>query len=34
VLRGDDESLDVKEQAMCLSYVFDLGLAVQYAPQP
>jgi hypothetical protein len=34
VLRGDDESLDVKDLAMCLSYVFDLGLSVEYAPQP
>ena len=27
VLRGDDESLDVKTQAMCLSYVTDISLA-------
>ena len=30
VLRGDDESLDVKGLAMCLSYVFDLRLTVEY----
>jgi hypothetical protein len=32
VLRGDDEELEVKERAMCLSYVFDLGLTVEYTP--
>jgi hypothetical protein len=30
VMRGDDESLDVKGQAMCLSYVIDLSLEVEY----
>jgi hypothetical protein len=29
VLRGNDESLDVNGLGMCLSYVFDLGLAVE-----
>jgi hypothetical protein len=33
VLRGDDESLDVRDQSMCLSYVFDLGLAVELTSQ-
>jgi hypothetical protein len=28
VLRGEDESLDVKGQAMCLSYVVDASVAV------
>ena len=32
VLRGDDETLDVRGQAMCLSYVADLGLSLEYAP--
>jgi hypothetical protein len=30
VLRGDDESPDIRAQAMCLSYVFDLGLTVEF----
>ncbi|HYU18277.1 MAG TPA: hypothetical protein VEQ11_06235 [Chloroflexota bacterium] len=30
ILRGDDESLDVQGLAMCLSYVFDLRLTVEY----
>jgi hypothetical protein len=34
VLRSDDESMDVKGQAMCLSYVFDLALSVEYTVQP
>jgi hypothetical protein len=34
VLRGDDESMDVKGMAMCLSYVSDLGLAAEFAPRP
>jgi hypothetical protein len=33
VLRGDDESLDVRELGMCLSYVFDVGLAVEFTVQ-
>lgn len=32
VLRGDDESLDIRGQGMCLSYVFDIGLAVEFTP--
>ena len=34
VLRSDDESLDIHEQAMCLSYVFDLNLTVELGAQP
>jgi hypothetical protein len=30
VLRGDDESMDVAGLAMCLSYVFDLNLGVEF----
>jgi len=30
VLRGDDESMDVAGLAMCLSYVIDLGLSVEF----
>jgi hypothetical protein len=33
VLSGDDESPDVKGQSMCLSYLIDLGLAVEYVDQ-
>lgn len=33
VLRGDDESMDVKGMAMCLSYVFDLGLTAEFTPR-
>ncbi len=34
VLRGDDESPEINGQAMCLSYVFGINLAVDYvAPQ-
>jgi len=34
VLRGDDESLDVNGLGMCLSYVIDLGLALEFAIRP
>lgn len=34
VLRSDDESLFVKGQASCLSYLSDLNLAVEYTVQP
>jgi hypothetical protein len=30
VLRGDDEAMDVKGEAMCLSYIFDVGLSLEY----
>jgi hypothetical protein len=33
VFRSDDESMDVKGQAMCLSYIFDVGLTVEYTPR-
>jgi hypothetical protein len=33
VLRGDDESLDVTERGICLSYVSDLGLAIELTTQ-
>jgi hypothetical protein len=32
VLRPEDESLDAKGQQMCLSYVIDLALNVEFAP--
>jgi len=31
VMSGDDESMDVKADTMCLSYVFDVELVVEYA---
>jgi hypothetical protein len=34
VLQGDDEAMDVKGQAMCLSYIFGLGLTVEYTVEP
>jgi hypothetical protein len=34
VLRGDDEAQDVKGQAMCRSYIFDVGPVVEYTVQP
>ena len=33
VLRGDDESLDVRGQGMCLSYVFDLQLTAEFTTE-
>ena len=33
VLRGDDESLYVKGQSSCLSYLTDLNLSVEYTVQ-
>ena len=30
VMSGDDESMDIKSQAACLSYVIDLGLEIEY----
>jgi hypothetical protein len=34
VLRSDDESLDIHDQTMCLSYLFDLNLTVEHRPLP
>ena len=34
VLGADDQSPNIKGQAMCLSYLFDLGLNVEVAPKP
>jgi hypothetical protein len=34
VLRSDDESLDIHGQAMCLSYLSDLNLTVEYRVLP
>jgi hypothetical protein len=34
VLRGDDESMDIHQRAMCLSYVIDLGLTVEQYLRP
>lgn len=34
VLKGNDESSDVKAQAMCISYVGGLVLTVELAPKP
>jgi hypothetical protein len=34
VFRPDDESLDAKGQQMCLSYISDLALNVEFEPQP
>jgi hypothetical protein len=34
VMGGDDQSPDIHEQAMCLSYVFDMGLNVEVSPKP
>ena len=34
VLGADDQSPDIRGQAMCLSYLFDLGLNVEIAPKP
>lgn len=33
VLSGDDESMDIKAQTACLSYVINLGLDVEYTTQ-
>jgi hypothetical protein len=33
VLGADDQSPDIREQTMCLSYVFDLGLHVEVTPK-
>jgi hypothetical protein len=34
VFQGDDESTDVKAQAMCLSYIGELILTIELAPKP
>jgi hypothetical protein len=34
VFQGDDESMDVKAQSMCLSYIGELILTVELAPKP
>ena len=34
VMGGDDQSPDIHEQSMCLSYVFDMGLNVEVSPKP
>jgi hypothetical protein len=34
VLNADDQSADVREMAMCLSYLTDMSLTVQVSPKP
>jgi len=34
VVGADDQSPDIREQTMCLSYVFGIGLHVEVAPKP
>jgi hypothetical protein len=34
VMGADDQSPDIHEQSMCLSYVFDMGLNVEVSPKP
>jgi hypothetical protein len=34
VMGGEDESLDIQAQSMCLSYVFGVGLSVEQRTQP
>lgn len=34
VMRGDDESMDFKQDALCLSYLGDFSLTVEYAVRP
>lgn len=34
VMRGDDESMDIRDQSLCLSYVIDLNLTVDHIVHP
>ncbi|MFN0071529.1 MAG: hypothetical protein ACKVVP_08595 [Chloroflexota bacterium] len=34
VMSGEDESLEIKAQALCLSYIIDLGLSVEQTTRP